>query len=123
MTGYRDTCGLGAHRVNLDGVALEFGSDGILWSPTPAQEAVMTRDGLRIARFERVESLPTAPPPSEAPALVGAAFETAAIEAAAAGEDAPAAEEAEADLAGQSRGRRRRRAATPDPTAADEEDE
>lgn len=63
MKGYRDRYGAGEHVVILDAVVLRFGADGVLWNPTPAEEEVLTRDGLRRARFEPVENV--APPPTE----------------------------------------------------------
>jgi len=58
MTGYRDTYADGAHEVVLDGVVLGFGSDGVLWDPTPEQRRVLEADGVRAARFVSFETDP-----------------------------------------------------------------
>lgn len=95
MKGFRDTMQPGPHAVRLDDVPLTFGAEGVLWEPTPEQEAVLTKDATRAGRFEPVEPMgksPAADEPVTGAALFG-------------GEgDAPTGEETETG-----RGGRRRR--------------
>lgn len=60
--GYRDRRNPQPHALEVDGVRLYFGSDGVLWNPTTQQVAAMTSTALRCARFIRIT-----PPAAQAP--------------------------------------------------------
>jgi hypothetical protein len=67
VIGYHDVCAIGAHRNVIDGVALEFDGDSMLWNPTDAQLAALTANALRRARFRRIERVEVVPPTPAAP--------------------------------------------------------
>lgn len=80
MKGYRDTMGTGPHAVRLDGVELNFGAEGVLWEPTPQEEAVLTKDATRAGRFAAVEAMGKSPAADE-PVAGEALFDPVADEA------------------------------------------
>lgn len=54
MAKFRDLNCATAHAFRLDGMRMEFGTDGVI-DATPEQEAILTALPQRCQRFERVE--------------------------------------------------------------------